>query len=279
MLKPAERILGLYSVVVICVSVSRVLARPETAWVAVAHLLVLVLVFALPRAGDTFLRAVAPVVVLLSLYGALDVLNGFGGLSTHDRAVRQWETSTFGLEIGRVWWQRSPSRVWSSVLHAAYFSYYFIIPAPIALFLVRRNRLALDRATTAVMAAFACCYLAFIFFPVAGPYYEYPRPAAWFTANGPARAVYWVLSGGSSYGAAFPSSHVAATWAATVTTAVASSGWGLILGGLSVLLTVGVVYCQMHYGVDALAGLGVAGLAIVLAMLLHPREGRTARGS
>ena len=28
----------------------------------------------------------------------------------------------------------------------------------------------------------------------------------------------------------------------------------------TVLLTAGVVYCQMHYGVDALAGLAVGGL-------------------
>ena len=32
----------------------------------------------------------------------------------------------------------------------------------------------------------------------------------------------------------------------------------------TVLLTVGVVYCQMHYAVDALAGLGV-GAAVALA--------------
>ena len=32
----------------------------------------------------------------------------------------------------------------------------------------------------------------------------------------------------------------------------------------TVLLTIGVVYCQMHYGVDALAGLAVGGLVAVL---------------
>jgi membrane-associated phospholipid phosphatase len=34
----------------------------------------------------------------------------------------------------------------------------------------------------------------------------------------------------------------------------------LILAVPTVLLTAGVVYCQMHYGVDALAGLAVGGL-------------------
>lgn len=56
-------------------------------------------------------------------------------------------------------------------------------------------------------------------------------------------------------------------------------GLGLVPGGLSVILTVGAVCCQMDYGSDALAGLVVAGLAIALALFLHPREGRSARDS
>ncbi len=54
---------------------------------------------------------------------------------------------------------------------------------------------------------------------------------------------------------------------------------GLVPGGLSVILTVGAVCCQIDYGSDALAGLVVAGLAITLALFLHPREGRSARDS
>ena len=66
------------------------------------------------------------------------------------------------------------------------------------------------------MTTFVLCYLIFIFFPVAGPYYMFPRPAAWFLDNPAARLVYDTLAEGSSYGAAFPSSHVAASLAATL---------------------------------------------------------------
>jgi membrane-associated phospholipid phosphatase len=66
---------------------------------------------------------------------------------------------------------------------------------------------------------------------------------------------YDVLAPGSSYGAAFPSSHVAAALAATLAALGASRRLGMILLLPTALLTVGVVYCQMHYGVDALAGL------------------------
>jgi membrane-associated phospholipid phosphatase len=50
--------------------------------------------------------------------------------------------------------------------------------------------------------------------------------------------------------------------AATLAAARASRRLGLVLLVPTFLLTVGVVYCQMHYGVDVLAGLAVgAGVA------------------
>ena len=67
------------------------------------------------------------------------------------------------------------------------------------------------------------------FFPVAGPYYVFPRPDAWFLDNVFARTVYDTLATGSSYGAAFPSSHVAAALAAALSAARGSHAlsWGL----------------------------------------------------
>ena len=122
------------------------------------------------------------------------------------------------------------------------------------------NVVAARRAVRWVLTTFPVCYAAFILFPVAGPYYELPRPEPGFLDNPPARLVYAVLARWSSYGAAFPSSHVAAAVAATWAGFEGSRRVGWLLLGPTLLLTVGVVYCQMHYGVDALAGLGV-GLA------------------
>ena len=117
---------------------------------------------------------------------------------------------------------------------------------------------------------FALCYVIFILVPVAGPYYQFPRPADWFIANVPAQAVYGALAKGSSYGAAFPSSHVAAAWIAVAATVPGSRGWAGGLATLAAMLTVGVIYCQMHYGVDVIAGLMVAGLAIFMAGRIAP---------
>ena len=116
-----------------------------------------------------------------------------------------------------------------------------------------------------MIATFVICYLAFIFFPVAGPYYQFPKPDRWFIDNLPARLTYEALETGSSYGAAFPSSHVAAALAATLAAARSSRRLGLLLLVPTMLMAIAVVYCQMHYGVDALAGLlvGVAVAGIV----------------
>ena len=281
--RPSEWLLGAYAAIVVVTGLSRMGRYPAAGWAALAHaLLILVLIlFQSDKLGQfgRIVRGVAPFVLLLALYGALDLLSGFGAESTHDQLIRRWERALFGREISRLWWQNAQSIGWSWVLHAGYFAYYFVIPIPILLTLSRRDERQLVRASFALMATFVSCYLVFIFFPVAGPYYEFPRPAAWFTANPPAKAVYAVLARGSSYGAAFPSSHVAATWVAAAVTWSIAPRWGLALIGAAALLTVGVVYCQMHYGIDALAGVAVAGLVIPLTRWATATSDRSAPDS
>ncbi len=281
--RPAEWLLGGYAVVVVVTGLVRTERYPAAAWAAAAHglLLVLLWLFQYPRLGPTgrLLRGAAPFVLLLGLYGALDLLSGFGAERTYDVVIRQWERGLFGSEISAEWWRSAPSAFWSSVLHAVYFAYYFVIPVPILQALVQRDEPRLVSASFALMATFVVCYVWFIFFPVAGPYYEYPRPAAWFTQNAPARAVYGLLERGSSYGAAFPSSHVAATWVAAAATWTASRALGAVLVAVAALLTIAVVYCQMHYAVDAIAGVAVAALVVPTARWIVATAGRTVPSS
>jgi membrane-associated phospholipid phosphatase len=205
------------------------------------------------------IREIYPLLLLPGLYSELDILNS-SSVPVYDQVVQRWELLVFGGQISREWWQAAPNRAWSTVLHGAYLSYYLIVSAP-ALYLAWRGDLAaVRRFVLVVIATFVLCYLFFIFFPVAGPYYEFPRPPSWFIDNLPARLAYEALATGSSYGAAFPSSHVAAALAATLAAAQASRRLGIVLLVPTALLTIGVVYCQMHYGVDALAGLAVGGL-------------------
>ncbi|HEY3012182.1 MAG TPA: phosphatase PAP2 family protein [Gemmatimonadales bacterium] len=266
-LRAVDLLLLAYLAVVSVVAALRVSSRPGCWWLLLAHALFVVLLFLVTRPGlgpvGRTLRELYPLFLLPALYSELDILNS-GPIPVYDRLVQHWELLLFGGQISREWWQAAPSRVWSTVLHAAYLSYYLIVSAP-ALFLAWRGDVgAVRRFVLVVMTTFVICYLVFIFFPVAGPYYEFPRPPAWFTDNLPARLAYDALATGSSYGAAFPSSHVAAALAATLAASRVSRRLGLLLLVPTLLLTIGVVYCQMHYGVDALAGLVVGALVTLL---------------
>jgi len=259
-LRAVDLLLLAYLGVVSLVAVIRLPRTPQCWWLLLAHALVVVLVYLVTRPGlgpvGKTIREIYPLLLLPALYSELDILNSVP-VSVHDPLVQHWEMLLFGGQISREWWQAAPSRFWSIVFHAAYLSYYLIISAPALYFAWRGDLQAVRRFVLVVIATFVICYLIFTFFPVAGPYYEFPRPAPWFTDNLPARLTYEALAGGSSYGAAFPSSHVAAALAATLAAARSSRRLGLLLSIPTLLLTIGVVYCQMHYGVDALGGLAV----------------------
>lgn len=240
------------------------LVRPETiarGWLLLSNGLTVLLILLLARDGHgrfgRAMREVYPILLLASLYGGLDLLSGGGAMPVHDAEVQRWEAALFGGQPSRDWWRAAPSAFWSTVLHGAYFSYYPILLVPAILLLARGQLAALRRLVLALMVTFIFCYVWFVLFPVAGPYYEFPRPTGRFVDNPAARLVYRVLAAGSSYGAAFPSSHVAASVAATIAAWRWSRRLGIALAAPTALLTVGVVYCQMHYAVDALAGLAV----------------------
>ncbi len=264
-LLPVDRLLLGYVAVVSAVALARLSAFPECGWLLVANALIVTLVLLVTRADlgplGRALRDVYPILLLIALYASLDILNGGGRVAVHDAVVQRWEQALFGGQPSRDWWRGQPSPFWSTVLHGAYFSYYFVIVAPTVVLLGRGARAPLRRFVFAVMMTFVVCYLFFIFFPVAGPYYAFSRPSGAFVDNAAARLVYAVLAQGSSFGAAFPSSHVAASVAATCVAWTASRRLGIVLAIATALLTVGVVYCQMHYAVDAVGGL-LVGLAV-----------------
>jgi hypothetical protein len=249
------------------------LARPEVSArgsVLLANALIAALILLLSREDAGWfgrgLRELYPLLLLIPLYGMLDLLSGLGSVAVHDTTVQRWEAALFGGQPSRDWWRAAPSPFWSTVLHGAYFAYYAILIVP-ALALFARGRLAeLRGLMLALMATFVFCYIWFILFPVAGPYYAFPRPTGEFVNNWMARLVYATLATGSSYGAAFPSSHVAASVVTTIAAWRASRRLGVGVAIPTALLTIGVVYCQMHYAVDAVAGLVVgAAMGLVVA--------------
>ena len=275
-LRPVDLLLLGYLGIVSLVAAERASRLPGCWWLLVAHGLFVVLLVLITRPGlgpvGRAVREIYPLLLLVGLYSELDVLNGAGAVPVHDALVQRWELAVFGSQVSIEWWRTMPSRFWSTVLHGAYFAYYLILVSPAFFFALRRDLESLRRYILVVMTTFVVCYLVFIFFPVAGPYYVFPRPDAWFLDNLFARTVYDTLATGSSYGAAFPSSHVAAAIAATLAAGRGSRTLGWILAVPTVLLSVAVVYCQMHYGVDAIAGLLTGAGVTAVVERLDPTE-------
>ena len=143
-------------------------------------------------------------------------------------------------------------------MHAAYLSYYVILAgAPLGLWL-RGRREGARRTVFLVMATFYVCYSVFLLFPVAGPRYLFPPAGNAATAVPVAVFAHRLLEGGSAWGTAFPSSHVAAALVAATCAFRGLRPLGAFLLPAAVLLSLATVYCQFHYAVDALAGAGLA---------------------
>ena len=265
-----DKLIATYATIVTVVALTRLDVTPGNLGIAAGHFLMIVLAFLVRRPGlgkvGEVLGDVYPLILLAPLYAALDVLQGPGTPQVHDAIVQVWERAIFGGMPSVTLWQQYPSAFLSTLLHGAYWAYYLIVPTPVLFFAFRGDRVALRRAILIELGTFLFCYLWFVFFPVAGPYYTFPRPTGVMMDNPAARLVYATLASGSSYGAAFPSSHVAATTSAVIAAWLGSRRLGYVLVIPALLLAIGTVYCQMHYAIDATAGL-VTGIVLPLILL------------
>jgi hypothetical protein len=231
-------------------------------WLLTANALTAGVALLAPRA-----RAAGPVgrfvgdwyaiMLVTALYTEVGVLNlDFG--HHHDFAIQRLEQWVFGSQVSYRWIRAMPNPALSSLLHVCYLSYFAIlVAAPFGQWLSGRRDGA--RFTIfGIMATLYFCYVVSLFFPVTGPRYAFLLAHNAATAVWPARAAQWVLDQGDSWGAAFPSSHVAASIVATLCALRFWRPLGLALAPLTIGLTFGVVYGQFHYGVDALSGIVVA---------------------
>jgi len=243
-------------------------AVPHWQYLAGAHVLLVGLVLLAPQARAAgpvgrFLGDWYPMLLLAALYAEIGVLTLDAGFQ-NDLAVQRLETSVFGSQISYRWIREVPVPWLSAVLHICYLAYYPILyGAPIGLWFSGR-RDAARHTILGVMVTFYLCYVVFLFYPVAGPRYAFALANNPATEIDLARFTQWLLDHGDSWGAAFPSSHVAA---AVVATGFALRYWrplGLALLLPTIGLVLAVVYGQFHYGVDALSGLVLAGIMLAL---------------
>jgi membrane-associated phospholipid phosphatase len=259
----------------VAVALAFTLARGPRTWPVVVLLPLWLLLVGLLAAGlapharragrvGRFLGEFYPLVLTVGLYTHVGLVNAAGGAS-HDALVQRWERALFGGQPSLEWIRAFPSPPWSTLMHAAYLSYYPILAAsPLGLWLKGRREAA--RSTLfLMMATFYTCYAAFLAFPVAGPRYLFPPAPNAATAVPVAAFAHRLLQGGSAWGTAFPSSHVAVALVAAACAWRGLRPLGLVLVPAALLVSVATVYCQFHYAVDALAGAGLAAGALLAA--------------
>ena len=261
-------------------------SSPETWLLLAMHALVGTLLFLFTKLErhnrvGCVLHDIYPLLILGTFYTELGVLSMQRDLSetfARDTVIQAWEAAIFGSQITYEWIRRAPSVFWSGTLHLAYMAYYPIILTGPALLLLRRETTKTQNVVFTTILAFVVCYIVFALYPVAGPNYSFEHPTGPVREVWSARLVYGLLGTGSSIGTAFPSSHVAATVAANFSLWREWRGLALVLLVPTILLVVGTVYCQMHYGVDALAGICIglgAGWIGLLVARRQPAEPQT----
>jgi membrane-associated phospholipid phosphatase len=263
---PVDKLIGGYLAFVTAVIVFRGgLAIPDNWWLIAAHLLFGVLLYLFTRLSPEnrlggVIHDLYPLILLPVLYAEIGVLNlqlDVADTFARDVVVQRWEEALFGTQISYTWIRAAPSVFWSGLLHLAYFAYYPIVLLGPLLLVARGKRREGRRVLLSIMVAFVASYVVFLLYPVAGPNYTFEQPSGPVREVWSARLVYWVLDSGSSFGAAFPSSHVAATVATILALADEWRALAALFVVPALLLVVGTVYAQMHYGVDTLAGLAV----------------------
>jgi membrane-associated phospholipid phosphatase len=231
---------------------------------AAAVAIILVLLPRLPgRRWIDALRDWLPVLVLPFLYAEVGRLNQLLSTGYYDGTISAVDQALFGRPAATLR-HFLPWRPLVEYLHFSYAAYYVLLPLLGGALYLRGRRSEFRYVLAVVLGTFYSCYLCFILFPVAGPWYRRPHPAysklGWVFPD----LVQSVLEHWASKGAAFPSSHVA------VAVVIWLLAWRFarrvfwLLALIVPALALGTVYGGFHYAIDAGAGLlvGVAGYFI-----------------
>jgi membrane-associated phospholipid phosphatase len=219
--------------------------------------------------GARFVRYAVPLLALGPLYTSIRYLNRLVSAGYFDGVILRLEEALFACQPSQDFHAAAPSLLLSEFLHFTYVSYVILIPVLALPLLLRRRYAELADFSTSVLGTFLFCYAIFTFFPVRGPYYHFGPIDPMRQGLVFPQLAHRMLDGGASVGAAFPSSHVAASTCIWLVGRRHYPRWGWALLIVAGGILVGTVYGGFHYAVDAIAGLAVGVAGGLLGPRLH----------
>jgi membrane-associated phospholipid phosphatase len=202
-----------------------------------------------------------PVFIYGLLYYQTGLLNRVIAPRFLDDFFMNLDVRIFGEFPGFFLHSRYANAFWDEFFHFSYFTYYLAIPAT-GILLQRKDERLLKAYLYQLSFLFYLCFLVYILLPVEGPIPlrgdYYPETGGFFRA-----IVDLIYEKGENPGAAFPSSHVAATflvawWGGKHFPKLRIVYWSIVL-----FLSIATVYCMFHYAVDVFAGILLA-IALIL---------------
>jgi membrane-associated phospholipid phosphatase len=199
------------------------------------------------------------------------------GATLRDAAALHVDALVFGTHWHVQWLAHMPWPWLSSLMYAAYCSYYaLLIGLPLTLWLTHQ-RDALADVAFRLLLVYAGCAVCYLIFPVIGPAPVAPvadavRHGALFEASA------WIQRAGDSLGTSLPSTHAAGS----MMLALAAWRWvprpiGIAILVQAVAIAFSTVYTQNHYAIDAVAGVLLAAtLTAAVEQLVSRRPTATA---
>jgi membrane-associated phospholipid phosphatase len=184
-----------------------------------------------------------------------------------------------------VWFGRIASPLVTEIMEIGYFSYFGLLIIVAGTLYRWPSKRPFRQVMAASVISYLICYVVFILFPTEGPAYTLAAQHTVELRGGPFHwLVLLIQKHAGVHGNAFPSSHVAAGFAALLFAWKYAPRLGWALAPFVLFLCLGAVYDRYHYASDVIGGLAVGAFAywlvfrierspqLLRATNLHPPE-------
>jgi membrane-associated phospholipid phosphatase len=229
--------------------------------------------FPLRLLGDIYLPMLFPMFYAEMEYLGLIFFDFEHSLDPALIKIEQW---MFGCQPSLEWSRAWPWPWFHELMEFAYFTYYFLAVSFLVLVFTARGLGETARWEKVrsfirdLSLTMLICYTLYTLFPAWGPKYfraGYVDVGGWIFTD----IMLHIHKNGALLGAAFPSSHVAASmipWWHTWVNFPRHRWW---MTTIFILLCMSTVYCRYHYVVDVFAGLLLGGLVMFFGHKLGDR--------